>query len=239
MKGVFTLTLQELMNDLANGELSNLAMALTGSIAEESHNKVILAINSALVDIYTRVNLLEREVLIESLDWQDTYYIRKEHARMDDTPGFLKYIIDTPEDIFTGDLVKVIGVCNEEGVPLPINDPHAWASVFLKGFDTIQFTHPGEKQVFGVQYQALHPKLVWSVEGYLNQKILINPALHSVLRTKVASLILAPMGGQEHTVKAQFLDASYESSLLGLTNTGDVGDTTVTTNYKLEMKGFL
>lgn len=238
MKGVFTLTLQELMDDLAMGELSNLAMALSGSISEQSHGKVILAINAALVDIYTRVNLLEREVLIESIDWKDTYYIRKEHARMDDTPGFLKYILDTPEDIFTGDLVKVVGVCNEVGQQLPVNDPHAWASIFLKSFDTIQLNHPGEQQVFGVQYQALHPKLVTAGDGYLSQKILINPALHSVLRTKVASLILAPMGGQDHTVKAQFLDASYEASLTGLVNTGDVGDNTVTTNFKLEMKGF-
>uniref|UniRef100_UPI00262258C7 hypothetical protein n=1 Tax=Janthinobacterium sp. TaxID=1871054 RepID=UPI00262258C7 len=113
--------LNELLLELATGELSNMAFAKTGVIEPAAHLKVITSLNVALNDIFSRVPLAEKEVLVETLDWKHLYYIRKEHARMDPTPGYLKYIIDTPANPFLGDLVKVLGVVNEVGDPLPMN----------------------------------------------------------------------------------------------------------------------
>lgn len=230
--------LNELMLELATGELSNLAFAKTGVIAPEAHVKVINAINVALNDIFSRVALAEKEVLVETLDWKNLYFIRKEHARMDPTPGFIKYILDTPANPFLGDLVKVLGVTNEVGDPLPMNDAQQWASIFLPSFDSVQFNHPGAKQVFSVQYQALHAKLFTSGDGYLNQEIRVPPVLMDMVKLKTAATILAPMGGQTESTKSQMLDASYEARHNSLVLKNDVGDTGVNTNVKAMLRGY-
>lgn len=230
--------LNDLLLELAIGELSNLAFAKTGVIDPASHPKVILAINAALRDMFSRIHLAEKEVLVETLDWKVLYYIRKEHAKMDSTPGFLKYILDTPANPFTGDLVKVIGVTNEVGDPLPVNDAEQWASVFLPSFDSVQFNHPGAKQVFSVQYQALHPVLSSTGTGYLDQEVRVPAVLMDMVRAKVASTIIAPMGGQDQTLKAQALEAAYESRHVSLVLKNDVGDTGINTNVKIIHRGF-
>ena len=230
--------LTELFRQLALGELSNLAFAKDGFIAEAAHSKVINAITVALNDIYSRLLLSEKEVMIQTLDWKSVYHIRKEHSKLDPTPGFLKYILDMPDNRFTGDLVKVLGVVNEVGAPLPINDPDQWASVFLPSFDTVQFNHPGSGQVFSVLYQALHPDLATEGEGYLDQELRIPPVLMDMVRAKTASTILAPMGGQDHSLKAQVLEAAYEARHTSLVNKNEVGDTSASTNVKLMLRQF-
>lgn len=230
--------LNELMHELAIGELSNLAFAKTGDIDPASHGKVIAAINVALNDIFSRIPLAEKEVLVETLDWKHLYHIRQEHSRMDPTPGYLKYIIDTPANPFKGDLVKVVGVTNEVGDPLPMNDAEQWASVFLPTFDSVQFNHPGAKQVFSVQYQALHEKLASSGNGYLGQRIRIPPVLSDMVKLKTAAVILSPMGGQDQTIKAQALEAGYEARHTSLVLKNDVGDTGISTNVKVMLRGY-
>lgn len=230
--------LNELMLELASGELSNMAFAKTGVIDPGAHVKVINAINVALNDIFTRIPLSSKEVAVQTLDWKHLYYIRKEHSVLDDTPGVQKYILDTPTNRFTGDLVKVQGVNNEVGDPLPVNDAEQWASVFLPTFDSVQFNHPGSCQVFFVQYQALHPKLAATGDGYLDQEIRVPPVLQDLIKLKTASCILAPMGGQNETLKAQSLEASYEARHNSLELKNDVGDTGVNTNVKAMRRGY-
>lgn len=228
----------ELLDELAMGELSNMAFAKTGAIDLAAHPRVITSINVALNDIFSRVALAEKEVLVETLDWKQVYFIRKEHARMNQESTELKYILDTPTNPFTGDLVKVLGVCNEVGDPLPVNDAEQWASVFIPAFDTIQFNHPGAQQVFSVQYQALHPKLVTAGAGYLEQEVRVPSVLMDMVKLKTAANILAPMGGQEHSLKAQALEAAYEGRHLSLVLKNDVGDTGINTNVKMMHRGY-
>lgn len=230
--------LKQLLLELAVGDLSSMSFAKTGDIDPASHFKVVNAINVALNDIFSRVLLSEKEVLVETLDWKHVYHIRPEHARMNNTPGYLKYIIDTPANRFTGDLVKVMGVSNEVGDPLPMNDAEQWASVFVPAFDTVQFNHPGAKQVFSVHYQALHPKLTVEGHDYLEQEVRVPPVLIDLVKMKTASTILAPMGGQTETLKAQTLEANYESRHQNLVLKNEIGDTSLTTNVKLMLRGY-
>lgn len=230
--------LNDLLVQLAQGELSNLSMAASGEIKTDSHAKVILAINSALRDIFSRVPLAQKEVIIQTLDWKSVYHLRVEHSKLNPTPGYLKYILDMPNDRFTGDVVKVLGVTNEVGDPLPINDAEQWASVFFPAFDTVQFNHPGAGQVFSVQYQALHDVLKTSGDGYLDQEIRIPAVLEDMVKIRTAYNIIAPMGGQDQTIKAQALDAMYEGRHTSLVLNNDAGDTGVSTNIKLLLRGY-
>lgn len=230
--------LSELLKELALGELSSMAFSQTGTVKDDSHPKVITAINAALTDMYSRIHLLEREVIVQTLEWKSLYYLRPEFAQMSNSNERYKYIIDTPANPFTGDLVKILGVTNERGDPLPMNDAEQWASVFTPHFDAVQFNHPGYNQVFLVQYQALHPVLKSDGEGYLDQKILVPSVMLEMLRIKTAANIYSPMSGQEYAAKTQALEAAYEMRHNDILQRNQVGDSGVNTNIKLHRRGF-
>ena len=232
--------LRDLFSKLSYGELSNLSISNEGSgtIAESAHPRLIHATNDALRDMFSRLHLYDRELLIRSLEWKAIYYLRKEHAVMDPTEGPLKYILDTPNNLFTGDVVKVLGVTNEVGDPLPLNDVEQWASVFTPHFDTVQLTHPGCDQVFAVSYQALHPELVLEGEDVLEQEIRIPSLMEEMLRLKVAHSIFSPMSGQDFTARAQQLEAAYEMRYVELGHKNLIGDVGVNTNIKIHLRGF-
>lgn len=234
--------LSALFRSLSFGELSNLSISGEGSgnIIEAGRPKVIEAVNAALKDMFGRVVLLEKELLIRSLDWKSLYYLRKEHAVMDPSTE-LKYIIDTPKNPFTGDLVKVLHVRNECGDILPLNDAEQWASVFTPHFDSLQLTHPGAGQVFSVGYQALHPVILDtmdSADAVLNQEIRIPPLFEEVLRLKVAYGIFSAMSGQEMSLKAQSLEVAYEGKFIEIDQKNLIGDSGQDTNVKIYQRGF-
>lgn len=226
-----------LLRELALGELSNLSYVEDYQIVDDRIPQVILAINGALRDLFSRVHLRESELTVQTLDWKVLYPLRVEHAVTNPTPG-LKYILDTPARPYTGDLVKIVSVTNEIGLQLPINDVEDWASVFLPTQDTVQFNHPGAGQVFFVQYQALHPVVKDAGDGILEQDIHIPEALIELLRMKVAYNLISPMAGQEFSIRAQMLDASYESKLAMVVTQNDVSDQGVSTNTKLHKRGY-
>lgn len=231
--------LSELFQKLSYGELSNLSLSGEGSgiIIESAQPRIVLLINDALKDIYSRFNINERTLAIQSLDWKSFYVLRKEFAVQDPTVG-LKYIIDSPHDKFTDDLVKILSVTNEVGATLPLNDSEQWASVFTPKHDTLQLTHPGYSQMFAVTYQALHPEIRASGEGFLDQEIRIPTILETALRMKVALPIFSSMSGQEYSVKSQQLEAAYESRLVEIKQENLISDSVVPTNVKLMRRGF-
>lgn len=220
-------------------ELSNLAMGKDGigEIREADQARLVQCVNDALKDMYSRMLLSERVLLLQSFDWKSNYHLRKEHAMMDPSTE-MKYIIDTPQNKFTGDLVKVLSVCNEVGDQLPLNDSEQWASVFLPHFDVVQLTHPGFAQVFSVSYQALHPVIESEGEGLLEQEIRIPTLLEDILRTRVAFGIFSAMSGQEFSTKAQQLESTYESKLSWIEQNNLIGDAGLNTNVKLHRRGF-
>lgn len=234
--------LSDLFRTLAYGELSNLSISGEGSgvIKTAAYPKLIVAVNAALKDLFARYVLIEKELMIKSLDWKAVYFLRKEHAVMDPSKE-LKYIYDTPKNPFTGDVVKVLYVRNEAGVILPLNDAEQWASVFTPHVDSVQLTHPGAGQVFFVGYQALHPEILTEVpegQSLLNQEIRIPILFEEVLRTKIAQGIFSAMSGQDMSLKAQTLEATYEGKLTEIDQKNLIGDSTQDTNVKIYRRGF-
>lgn len=233
----------DLFRDLSFGELSSLSMSNegSGSIKEASQPRLIAIINTALTEMFTRTVFEEKEILVQTKDWKSIYYLRKEYAKMDPTKDVMKYILDTPKNPFKGDLVRVLEVRNEVGNALPLNDAEQYASVFTPYYDTIQFTHPGADQVFAVRYQSLHPTVVSTAdkpEDVLNQNINLPPIFWEILRLRIASGIFAGMSGQEYSVKAQALQASYESKYAEIEQKNLAGDSGQDTNVKIYHRGF-
>lgn len=232
--------LSDLFKELSYNELSNLSLSNEGdgTIIEGKYGKVISAINNSLLDLHSRFQLIEKELIIKSLDWKAIYPLRVEHAVTNTATNGTKWILDSPTHPFTGDLIHVLAVANEAGIELPVNDPNHPASVFFPQPDTIQLTHPGFSQVFFVRYKANHPILNLSGSGVLDQEVSIPLVLKNALRYKTAAQIFSPIGGQEYTGKVQSLEALYESECNAVETNSLLGVNELGTNLKLCWRGF-
>ncbi|WP_299378621.1 hypothetical protein, partial [uncultured Kiloniella sp.] len=73
----------ELIRRLAYGELSNLKMASAGdgTILAADLPKVLLQINNALTELYTKFLLSQKEVVINAQETITQYYLRYEFAQ--------------------------------------------------------------------------------------------------------------------------------------------------------------
>ena len=236
--------LSDLLSKLSYNELANTAVGSKGSgvIAPDSLGRVISAINDALLDLFTRFNVSTKELIVQSYDYKSIYPLKQVNALSDPTDGYLKYIIDTPDDPFIGDIIMITGVRNEVGSCLPVNDPEQWASVFTPQTDVLQLTHVSDNQAFFVEYRARHKIINYDPDNpsdFLQQEIDIPTSLEQALRYKVCSTIFLSISGQENSAKAQELSMLYDNKCNEIDQLGLMGYSEIPTNVKLYRRGFI
>lgn len=231
--------LSDFFQSLSFNEFANLSLSSEGSgqISVDKVPRIISNINDALLDLCARFILFEKELVVQSIIAQTLYPLRVEYAVTNATSTEEKYIIDTPEEPFTDDIITITYVKNEVGHKLPLNDDHDFFSVFTPQFDTVQLTHTGFSQAYFIGYQAQHPVL--DVNGDLTQKIEIPNVMATVLRYKVAAIVFSGMAGQEYTNKVQELDSKYEAGCALLKERGLVDGLETDSNNKLHLRGFV
>lgn len=235
--------LNELMRNLSNLELSGLFMSESGNIDESSFPRILMAVNSALTDLYTRFVLSEKELHILCLANKTVYKLSPEFATMNPCKG-IKYILDTPEYPFQGDLIKILRVSDEVGNTLAINDMGNRSSVFIPRYDTIQVNYPANDMLISVTYQANHPKLILENcdDVYFNrdlQYIDIPPALEEALRVRTAFHIFSAMERKENSAQIANLASRYEMLCAQAEQRNLLNDSTLTTTSKLQYRGFV
>lgn len=235
--------LETLLKDLAMGELNNFYMAETGSIDAENLPRVLSAINQSLTDVYTRFVLEEKELHILCFASKTMYPLQKKHATTDPTPHVPKYILDTHEYPFTGDLVQILSVTDEMGYTVTMNDRGKYGSVFIPRYDTIQVTNPSNNKMLAVTYQATHAPLFTDINTcsntVMNQEVNISPLLEEALRARIASRVFSSMMGKEYVNKAGVLDAKYEALCAEAEQRNLINGSAFTTTCKLESRGFV
>lgn len=236
------MNLAELFEKLSFGELSNLYIGESGEggIPEEKRKAIISHINFALTDLHTRFPIKERDVVIQSYDQISIYYLRPEysHLNTDPLPEY-KYIIDSPWDKFTGDVVRITQVYNEVGAPLPMNDSEQWASVFTKSFDSLQINHPSNESAFSVTYRANHPKIPLDTADLASVQIELPVPYEEALMYYVASRVYTNMGAPEHLTKGQIFMGKYEAKCLFIQE-NDIAQSSVSnTNIKPFLRGWI
>lgn len=234
--------LREVIESLFYSDLSSTSMAerTIENIKEEDLKKLIYLVNDTLTELHTRFLLKERTVILESLVWKSYYELNSKHSFLDTGSNELKYIRDSEWDRFTDDVVKIIGVRNEVGDQLPMNDSIAWASVFTPSYNVVQLTHPYIGQAFEVSYQALHPKLVIKehLNDTLDQEISLAPPLKEVFFAKIGAKFFSGMSGQEASAKSQELTMKYEKGCDDIMLKDSINESYVNTNTKILLRGF-
>lgn len=239
--------LQELMQQLAYKELNSFFMSneTPGTIDEESFPRILSAVNSSLTDLYTRFVLSEKELHILCLANKTIYELKPEFATMHPSPG-IKYVLDTPEYPFTGDLIRILSVTDEVGNYVSINDRGSHGSIFIPKYNTVQVNNPANDKMLAVTYQARHPKLVMESEDeediyfYRNtQEVDIPPALEEALRVRVAFHVFSSMERKENAAQIVNLASRYEMLCTQAEHKNLLNDSSISTTTKLEHKGFI
>lgn len=228
--------LKDLYRYVLNTHLSNLYIAEVGvdNLDEKDLVKLLDITNSCLIDLHTRFPLKISTVLIQSIEWKSQYILDSKYSILHGTED-VRYIADSLVHPFKDDVIRILGVTNEIGDPLPINDPEQWASVFTPSFNVLQLTHPGYCQVFEVTYQASHEVLD---KNSLEEELNLPKQILDLLAQMIAKEYFSGMSGQEITNKTQALEMKINETIVRMETENLLNTSDVTTNTKLHKRGF-
>lgn len=230
--------LNELLRNLALGELSNMALAETGDIAEGRIPQIVMYTNEALHRIYSRFCLKQQDLIL-GLYGHITYYHflpRFSYSQHGEYGEQYPYIMDTDGEPFQNDVIKVLSVHDSYGQCLPLNDSELPNSLFTPQPNMLQVPNPSQGNRLVVSYQACHPKLE---EDALDDEIELPYHLHSAVKAYIAFLHYSNMNTQEAQAIASGHLAKYESECAEILNQDLVSTSTVTTNTRFDKRGFV
>lgn len=229
----------QLLARLSYGPLSNLSISNdgNGTIAAAKHPAIVDSLNEVLLDLYTRFDLFEKELIIEQIEGQTTYQLHSKYsiANPDADPLTVPFIADSVANPFTNDLVKILAVYLVNGILLPLNDDAHVDSVFTPRVDTLQVPNPLGGVPLYVIYQAKHPALSpTNLAGIIDVPAVMEKAVVSY----VASRIYMHMNGQEHAAKAAEYMSLYEATCSDITKFDLVNSSASSVGTKFIQRGF-
>lgn len=199
--------------------------------------KVLSYLNEGLTELYSKFILSQKELIIRRKTPFVEYYLRPEFAVSNPAVVPYKYIDDTHNDKFDGDLLKILRVSNGYGHDLYINDHEQPRSVFTPTFDCLQITDVHDEDYFFVIYQADHNELV--AEDLDKQQVVLPDFLQPAIKAYVSGKLLKNMLGQNNTVIGQSYLDDYEKKCQEVMDKDLVRRSIITTNQKLDTRGFV
>jgi hypothetical protein len=237
--------LSELYRRLSYGELQNIHMGMegAGTIVTAAKPRIIAYANEALLRLHSRFLLRESVLVLEQVDHLAYYYLIKRFARSqetvpnnDDDGAMHHYILDSEEEPFQDDVIKVLSITNSESCPIPLNDTEDHKSLFTPQPNLLQIPEPKGGDLLAVQYQARHPLLGYG-EGC--QLIDLPFVLEGALTAFIAHKVFFHMNGQDNKAIAADHLATYESICGEVTEMDTVSQTQVATPMKFNRRGFV
>lgn len=146
--------LEEIYDDLANGELRAHAWAMNGTIAEEHKPKIITSINVALTDMYTRFPLLTKQITVIQKAGITEYVLHPKHARTNPHTMDVKYIYDSEKDPFQGNVLRIESVFDETGEELELNSAQGCKIALTPAPDILEIPNPTDTNALFVTYRT-------------------------------------------------------------------------------------
>lgn len=146
----------DIISSLRFGELRHFNFGETEveGLQEVHFPMVINLINQGMLDIYTKMPLQFKEVFIQPVTQMNIYKLHPRHAVTNLDSTAVKFIKDTIEDPFEGNILKVEAVYSEFGYEIPLNDHVNPDSIFTIALDTIQIPKPSEQIAMSVIYRS-------------------------------------------------------------------------------------
>jgi len=228
--------LSEVFEHLTYGELSQLFVGSEDdSINESDYPKVISFINMAMIDLYKKFPLLEKEVLID-LDEAITNYLLTSMYTVSSGTAPVKYIIDTVESPFENDILQISSVWDEDGESVPLNDLNKADSVFTPLFNSLQVPNSINETSLSVIYRAYPEKIDLTVNTLTTVETALPDQFMSPLLAYVGYRAHLGLPAGDKAKSTEFLSSYYgmckEIRELGTVNKDN------DTNLKLDTNGW-
>lgn len=155
--------LEELYEDLANGELRAHAWAMNGTIADEHKEKIVSNLNVCLTDLYTRFPLLTKQLTLIQHSGITEYVLTREYAQTNkESLQPIKYIYDTDKDPFQGNVLRIESVFDEIGDELVLNAEQGCKVALTPAPDVLEIPNPVETNALFVNYRTRPNKVTTS-----------------------------------------------------------------------------
>lgn len=235
----------QLLARLSRGPLSNLSLSFEGSgeIVETKIPAIVDHINDGLLLLYSKFDLLEKEVIVELDETITNYKIVSDYSvtRAGEFPANTHYIKDGIGTPFTDDLIRILRVYTTSTgtlpLQLPLNDDNAVKSLFTPQHDLLQVPDPVQGVPLYLIYQARHP-ILNEDDDFDATQVVLPPILEGALISWVAHKVYLHMNGQENGAKAAEHLSSYQSIVNEVIDKDLVNSSLSSSNTKFDERGF-
>lgn len=184
--------LSEIFEHLTYGELSTLSIGglkTDGEIQEADYPQVISFVNMAMVDLYKKFLLLEKNVTIEQFDNILEYELLYIHAQSNPDPvdpDITRFIADTGYNKpFEEDVLQIYAVYDENFDEIVLNDLNERTSVFTPFDNVLQVPYPAQGDYLDIIYHAYPKKISLSLLDPSKEQVRLPQQLLSALTAYV------------------------------------------------------
>ena len=230
------MNLRQLIDHLVQNNLYQFNMA-----KNEQFPAIINALNLELTQLYSRYPVLEKEVAFRRFPEISMYHLTRRYCRSnDESKELYKYILDTKDNPFLGDVLKIENAYTESGQHIVINDnnnPRAW---FTPSFDTIQIpnTTDIDTRIAIIGYKA-KPEHIDPNTTDFEKDIYIPSYLEEPMVYGITMRVAERLPTQTGMQVVQMAQAKYKELCDNVDTLNLFHENNVSTNIKLGMRKFV
>ena len=230
------MNLRQLIDHLVQNNLYQFNMA-----KNEQFPAIINALNLELTQLYSRYPVLEKEVAFRRFPEISIYHLTRRYCRSnDESKELYKYILDTKDNPFLGDVLKIENAYTESGQHIVLNDnnnPRAW---FTPSFDTIQIpnTTDIDTRIAIIGYKA-KPEHIDPNTTDFEKDIYIPSYLEEPMIYGITMRVAERLPTQTGMQVVQMAQAKYKELCDNVDTLNLFHENNVSTNIKLGMRKFV
>lgn len=230
------MNLRQLIDHLVQNNLYQFNMA-----KNEQFPAIINALNLELTQLYSRYPVLEKDVAFRRFPEISIYHLTRRYCRSNDESNELyKYILDTKDNPFLGDVLKIENAYTESGQHIVLNDnnnPRAW---FTPSFDTIQIpnTTDIDTRIAVIGYKA-KPEYIDPNTTDFEKDIYIPSYLEEPMIYGITMRVAERLPTQTGMQVVQMAQAKYKELCDNVDTLNLFHENNVSTNIKLGMRKFV
>ena len=230
------MNLRQLIDHLVQNNLYQFNMA-----KNEQFPAIINALNLELTQLYSRFPVLEKDVAFRRFPEISIYHLTRRYCRSnDESKELYKYILDTHDNPFLGDVLKIENAYTESGQHIVLNDnnnPRAW---FTPSFDTIQIPNTTDvnTRIAVIGYKA-KPEHIDPNTTDFEKDIYIPSYLEEPMIYGITMRVAERLPTQTGMQVVQMAQAKYKELCDNVDTLNLFHENNVSTNIKLGMRKFV
>jgi len=232
------------LKDLCLVELSDLIYVEPDSVSTLEYPsaslrlKLLPTINSVLRQMYIEYQIAQKELVLRTSANTTQYFLTAEHA-VTNVAAVAKYIIDSVDNPYIGDLARIDEVVDEDGRKLfSAHENYLGGYVRNPQWNCLTFSVPLDLKEYLIRFRAAAPVMT-ETQNDQNVTLVLPPGYADLLRILVAERVYGAQKTPESIVKAkQYKEeaAMLESRLRGQDT---VQESAVDFDNRLWQKGFV